>query len=66
MQKNLISRVMSHLAKLRAENLGQERIREIGSKGGRAAWDGLTPEERSQEMKKRWKVRRQKAKDKAR
>lgn len=57
---NLISRAMRKIAKMRAEKLGPKRLKEIASKAGQAAWKGLTPEQRSAEMKRRAKKRKRK------
>jgi len=60
MEKDLVHRVMSHLAQLRMKKQGPERVKEVAGKAGKAAWAKLSPEQRSAEIKRRWQVRRKK------
>jgi hypothetical protein len=59
MRKTMISRVMAEWGKRRGKKLStkkrQKMLREIGAKGGRASWAGMTAAERKTEMRRRLK-----------
>jgi len=52
--------------KKRWKGVGKKKHREISAKGGQSAWEAMTSEERSAEMKRRAVVRAENAKKKAR
>ena len=52
-KRSEISEVMRHLARQRAKKLSVEERERISRKGGKKAWAGVGPEERSAEMKRR-------------
>jgi hypothetical protein len=56
-RKDVLREVMAHLGRLRAKKLSPTARAKIASGAGRAAWAGMTAEERSAEMKRRAKVR---------
>jgi hypothetical protein len=51
---------MAHLGRLRAKKLAPDVRAKIASDAGKAAWAGMTTEERSVEMKRRAAKRRKK------
>jgi hypothetical protein len=57
MRKTTISKVMGGWGKLRGKKLRpkarQKLLQEIGAKGGRASWAGMTAAERKAEMRRR-------------
>jgi hypothetical protein len=57
-RKDVLREVMAHLGWLRAKKLSPDVRAKIASVGGKAAWAGMTAEERSAEMRKRAKKRR--------
>jgi general stress protein YciG len=57
MRKKLISDVMAEMGRRRGKKLSPERrqkmLQEIGAKGGRASWAGMTAAQRRIEMRRR-------------
>jgi hypothetical protein len=59
-RKDVLREVMAHLGRLRAKKLAPDVRAKIASDAGKAAWAGMTTEERSVEMKRRAAKRRKK------
>jgi hypothetical protein len=55
----IISLAMTALARRRAAKLTPNQRKQIAAAGGKSSWAGMTPEQRSAEMKRRARVRNQ-------
>jgi hypothetical protein len=59
-RKDVLREVMAHLGRLRAKKLSPEERAKSASAAGKAAWAGMSSEERSAELKRRATKRKKK------